>query len=301
MNWFWILVCIIALIVLIFIIKHFKNPRNETINCITGGLGGGKTSSGICRIFHQLRCYYFLYRNKKIKKDYIVLANYPMGKLEKVTGKHYIRIWFKKIYCYDLDPEILTLKKKLPQDEVIIVIDEFSNYANQFDFNNPLISNNVLEFVRLFRHYTHDKGYIYALDQCSCDLFLQIRRRMNYCYNMIHCFKVPLLPIVIYEYRKILLSDEVNNTIDVEKGTDETDIRKFIFFVNPFKYYDSCYMSDRYNAITQVAELKNFESMKKLSLFRMPYNKIQYYETLKFDGITEEEFIENFNKKNKKK
>lgn len=299
MKLFWILVCIVAIIVLIFIIKHYKTPRIDTLNAISGGLGGGKTSSCICRVVSLLRSIYFLFRNKKVKNDYIVLSNFPIGKIEKKTGKHYLRIWFKKIYCYDINVDVLLLKEKLPQDEVIIVWDEFSNIATQFDFNNPLLKNNMTEFFRYFRHYTHGLGYFFAIDQCSADMFLQIRRRIAYCYNMVSCRKLPLIPIITFEYRKILISDEVSNMVDIEKGTDESDLRKFIFFVNPFKYYDSYAYSDRYNSVTKKLDLISIVGMKKYKLDKLPYSNILYYETLINDDINEEQYIE-INKKKKK-
>ena len=144
----WILLAVV-IIVLIFVIKHYKTPRIETWNMISGQVGGGKSSSCVCRIVSQLRRYYFLFRNRKIKNDYIVLSNFPLGKIEKIrgkeTGKKYLRIWFKKIYCYDLDINILLMQEKLPQDEVIIIIDEFSDVASQFEYNNPLVKDNIKE------------------------------------------------------------------------------------------------------------------------------------------------------------
>lgn len=289
------LILAVVIIVLIFIIYKFKKPRIDTWNLISGQVGGGKTSSCVCRIKRQLRKYYFLFRNRKIKNDYIILSNFPMGKQEKkfgkLTGKRYIKVWLKKIYCYDLNLDVILLQKKLPQDEVILVIDEFSDVASQFDYNNPLVKDNIKEFVSKFRHYTHGKGYGYIIDQCSQEIFLQARRRISYCYNMVNCFKVPLLPIVIYQYRKILLSDEVDNVIDVKEGTEEVELQKFIFFTNPFKMFDSCYLSDRYLIIDGYTNLKTHETLKRNDVFKLPKVKYLYYNTLKYDNITEIEYI----------
>lgn len=294
----WLLI-IVVIIVLVFVIKHYKTPRIETWNMISGHVGGGKSSSCVCRIVRQLRKYYFLFRNRKIKNDYIILSNFPMGKLERKTGKRYIKIWFKKIYCYDLNINILLLKEKLPQDEVILVIDEFSDVASQFDYNNPLVKDNIKEFVSKFRHYTHGKGYGYIIDQCSQEIFLQARRRIAYCYNMVNCIKIKFLPIIIFEYRKIMISDEVDNVLSVDKGTNEEDLQKFIFFVNPFKLYDSYYLSDRYNAVSKIVDLKTSQSLKRNDTFKLPKVKTMYYETLIYDDIDEETYNKSYEKQKK--
>ena len=287
-----ILFLIIVLIVLLVLLKKFKSPRIETLNVISGGVGGGKTSSGICRIKRQLFKYYFLFKNRNIKKDYILLGSFPMGKEEKKTGRFYIRTClFKKIYCYDLDMDILLMQKKLPQDEVILVCDEFSDIASQFDFNNPKVKDNIDEFISKFRHYTHGKGFIYVIDQSSANIFLQVRRRANYCYNMISSRKLFFLPIMIYEYRKIMISDEVQNKVELKDSVDENEVRKFIFFCNPFKYYDSFCYSDRYQAISTTLQLQNkYHKLKRNDLMKIKDKKKLYYECLKYDGIKKEDY-----------
>ena len=286
-----ILLFIGIIILLVLIFRRFHNPRLDTINGNSGQNGGGKTSGILCRIIRYLRRVYFLFRNLKLKNDYIILSNFPIGKLEKKTGKRYIRIYHKKIYCYDLDIKILLLQERLPQDEVIIFIDEFSTIASQLDFNNNLVKDNIKEFFRLFRHYTHGKGFIFWSDQCSAEIFNPVRRRTAYCYNYIHSFKVPLLPIYIQEYRKIMISDEVQNVITTEDNTKEVDIQKFIFFINPFKWYDSFAHSERYNSVKKVHELKSSPTLKRSSTLALPSIKYLYYETLENDGITESAYI----------
>lgn len=282
---FWILIIVVALIILLIVIKKYKSPRIDYINGVSGQVGGGKTSSVVCRVISHLRRIYFIKKSKKIKNDYIVLSSFPIGKEEKKSGKRYLRIWFKKIYCYDLSIDILTLQERLPQNEVIIIVDEFSNIASSLDYNNNIVKDNIKEFARNFRHYTCGLGYFWWIDQASNEIFNPVRRRTAYCYNMVSCKKVFLLPILTYEYRKILISDEVENVIDVEKGTDETDLKKFIFFVNPFKYYDSVCYSERYKAIKKVHTLTYSKSLKRNDTLKLPKQKALYYETLQYDNI----------------
>ena len=289
----YVIISILFVIALIVYIKFFKTPRIETINMVSGGLGSGKTSSVICRVKRQLFRYYFLFRNRSIKNDYVILSSFPVGKTDK-KGKRYLKVCGRKIYCYDLTLDLLLLQKKLPQNEVILIIDEFSNIASQFDFNNPVVKDNIDEFIRNFRHYTQGKGYIYAIDQCSNNIFLQVRRRGNYVYNMQSCFKIKFLPIIIFTYRKIFISDEVVNQIDVKEGTNETELCRFIFLCNPFKWYDSYAYSDRYQLISKKYEFgytTNVNSKKRNDVLKLNIRSKTYYETLIADNITETEYL----------
>lgn len=285
-----ILLLILVLLILIYLCKKYKTPRLNYINGISGTNGSGKTASVVCRVKTLLRQIYFIKKSKKYKNDYIILSSFPIGLKEKKTGKRYIKVFGHKIYCYDLELDILTLQKRLPQDEVILIVDEFSSIASSLEYNNNIVKDNIKEFARFFRHYTNGKGYMFWLDQCSAEIFNPIRRRTAYVYNMVSFRKLLLLPICVAEYRKILISDEVDNVIDVEKGTDETELKKFIFFSNPFKYYDSHCNSERYKAVKEIAKLKNSDSLKRNDTLKLPKQKALYYETLIYDGITAETY-----------
>lgn len=293
----WLLLVVVIVFLLVCIIKY-KRPRIDTLNGVSGQVGGGKTSSVICRVRAYLRRIYFLGRNKrKYENDYIIMATFPIGKLEKKTGKRYIKIWFKKIYCYDLDLDIILLTKRLPQNEVIIIIDEFSGIVSQMDYNLQLVKDNIKEFARCYRQYTLSKGLLFWTDQCSNEIVNAVRRRTAYCYNMLSCRKIPLLPIIFYEYRKILISDEVENTISSVDNTEENDIKKFVFFTNPFKWYDSNYLSERYKLITDIVKLRVSKTLKRNDLLKLPPVKYIYYETLQADNISKEDYENSFNKK----
>lgn len=303
-NLFIVLIIIVVIIALIFFLKQYKKIRLDNVNLISGQVGGGKTSSVICRIISQiLRKKYFLYYNlpftKNKKKDYIVLSSFPIGKLEKKTGKRYIRIWFKKIYCYDLDYNLLFLQHRVDNDNIIIVIDEFSDFISQFDFNLPVVKDNFDEFISKFRHYTKGNGYLFAIDQCTSSIPYQVRRRAGYAYNMLKSFKVPFLPIMTFQFRKIVISDEVSNVLDIKDNNNDNDFEKVIFFVNPFKWYDSYCYSNRYLAIKINDLLKTSLTLKRNDLMKIPYNlnDYLYYETLKFDNINEELYIKLKKKK----
>jgi len=305
-----IILLLVILIIILKVIRHFfHHPRINYINIVSGANGTGKTSSTMCQTISLLRKLYFLGKDRKQENDYIVLSNFPVGlphyaskedKKKGIPDYRYLRIWNHKIKCYDLNLNIFTQLEKLPQNEVIILCDEFSKIASQFDYNNPVISNNMDDFFGYFRHYTKGKGYIFAIDQCSSNIFFQIRRRSEYCYNMVSCKKLLLLPITIFEYRKILLSDEVQNITEVKDTTDENEIKRFIFFSNPFKWYDSYCYSERYQYITHVMQLMFRPTFKRNSVMKLIQRTPLYYENLKGDNITEDDYLKSFEKEKRR-
>lgn len=283
MKFILLFLLIVGLIVLIVVIHRYKHTRLEYVNATLGVIGGGKTSFNICRIKSKLRQVYFLGRNRNIKHDYIILSSMPIGKYDKKHDKRYIKIFGKKIYCYDLDVDILYLKKRLPQDEVIIDIPEFHNFCLNLDYKNPVIRDNVSEFFANFRHYTNGLGFMFIDSQRLSKLNINIRSSLDYAYNMISCKKIPLLPITIYEFIKILVNENVANMIDLKDSNEEEYISKTIRFCNPFKYYNSHLYHERYLRLSEVCDLKTSKEDYRLDLFRNYISKPLYYDLLQFD------------------
>lgn len=298
----WFVVILVIGLSLFLLLKYFKKIRLDYIMLFSGGVGCGKTSLSVAQLFYILRKVYLIYATNilnKNRKDYIIMSNFPIGKWDKKREKRFIRIFFKKIWCYDLDIDVLTLQKRIPQNEVIYIVDEFSQIASQFDFNAPVVKDNMDEFFRLFRHYHNGKAYFIAIDQCSENIFLQIRRRASYTYNLIKCFKVPLIPLCIYTYRKILISDEVDNIIESKDATNETELLKFIRFCNPFKWYDSFCHSERYKKIPLLENYRVSKSLKRNDSMKINKKVPLYYKTLEYDNISKDEYNLQY-QKNKK-
>lgn len=306
---FILIILIISLIVLFVIRHYFKRNRINVLNGFTGGNGSGKTSGAICTIVRFLRRYYLLrifensiiipiknlFRKKsnKLKKlnKYIILSSIPLGRVEKATSRRYIKTFGFKTYVYDLRVEVLLLLERVPQDEVIIFIDELSTIAHALDYAKPLVRDNLKEFFRLFRHYTNDKGLLIWTDQASDEVFNPLRRRTSFIYNMISSVKIPLLPIFIQEYRKILISEEIKNISDLNSSTSEAEIKRFIFFVNPFKLYNSCAYYHRYDLVDKITPLYVSDTLYRSDTLRLPEVKKLYYATLLNDGITAEDYL----------
>lgn len=285
-----ILLLAFVIAAIIYLLYQYKHPRLEYINIASGPVGTGKSSFNICHFTWLLRRFYFLGKNKKITKDYIVLSNVPLGRYDKKNHCRFIRIWGKKLKCYDLDVEVLLMLRKLPQDEVIINIQEFDNFVRSLDWKIPVVRDNMREFFKLFRHYTHGKGYMFIDCQRASSIPIDVRACSGYSYNMISCKKLFFLPIMFYEYEKIILSEDVSNEVSLNDATDETYIRKMVYFNNPFKKYNSYVYRERYDAVTTLLDLKSSALDYRLDIFKNPYSTPVYYEPLKYDFKATEAF-----------
>lgn len=198
----------------------------------------------------------------------------------------------KKEMAIVLKPEHLLLMEKLGYRSVIF-IDELGAFASQFDYSNPFIKDNFDEFVRLYRHYTLG-GYIVVNDQCSENIVLQIRRRINTVFNLMH-FKKHLFGLFFtVKIRNISISEEIK-TIE-QKDTEDNMTLYFGFFPLKNTYDTYCY-SERYSTVKKCEE-KCYNFLKKNKLFICPNSKTSL---MKRKGTTDDEsFLVPFSKKKKR-
>lgn len=208
---------------ILWLLKH-PNPINlkSSIIGFTGILGAGKTALAVLytRLIYFRNCRFC--RKHKLPKPQ-VYSNIPI-KLRK--GE----------YSCVLDNDVTLLRRSIPQYSVVL-IDEVGCYASQFDYKAKNIDA-FDEFVRFFRHYIN--GTLIVTDQCSENIVLNVRRRINTIYNL-DGFHKSIFPFSTFKVRQICISEEIKSVLQVN-GDDPTGFRKTFVFGNPFKWYDSrCY------------------------------------------------------------
>lgn len=299
-----IILCIIALV---FIVKHSLKAKEDTITCYTGGLGSGKTFltalKAILRYAKNLARYKWcwlifhiknFFRRKENKKKWthekpILVSNFPIGiKKIKEDAPWYIRFihWFspkhrrkqKYLMSYNLKIEHLLLQERLPLGSVV-VIDEVGSVASQYDFSKHNVKEVMDEFFRFFRHYVSNpelkiQSYLYVNDQCSENIVLNVRRRINIIHNLSN-FKLLFGHIAIYFQRQINISEEIK-TIDTKQEAQEGDTQDnanltFKFIWHKPKYDTYCY-HDRYMNVPK-GRLTRFKKYRKDDLLKTPFDK----------------------------
>jgi len=289
-----LMLIIIAIFVAIFIIKRTLKDKQETITAFTGGLGSGKTFLTVlkatARYLRNLgkyyrkkvwHCFKNLFRKKENKKPWthdkpILLSNIPVG-IKKVRDKEtHKKKW---LYCQELKVEHLLLQEAIPLGSVVI-LDEVSAVASQYDFSKHNVKDVMDEFFRLFRHYVSNpqlkiQSYLFVNDQCSENINLVIRRRLNTVHNLSN-FKVFLGHFIIYFERQINISEEIK-TVDIKQGAGEADTQDnagltFKFVWRKPKYDTYCY-HNRYKRVPK-RKIRTYTGFQKDTLMKCPYDTI---------------------------
>lgn len=210
--------------------KH-RSPVDirETIIAFTGGLGSGKTADAVHYGRRIYRRNVLFCRRHRLEKP-AFYSNIP------------VRIGFKE-KCRILNNDITLLRTSIPEYSVVL-IDEIGSYCSQFDYKVKN-ADRFDEFVRFFRHYIN--GTLICTDQCSENIVLQVRRRINTVHNLQKFRKWPFLPFCTVDMREITTSEEIKSIVNKTDEDDFSDgFRRTWFLGNPFKFYDSRCYSVRY-------------------------------------------------------
>ena len=223
----------------------------------TGGVGAGKT----CLATRQaIKCYKRALSSWKKERFKCKILRRELPKKPLLFSNVPI-IYKKEFRSCKLTPEVVLLQQKIPQHSVIVV-DEVSGFLNQFEYSKNGNVKLFDEFCRFVRQYI--EGNCIINDQCSANVVLQIRRRLNTIYNLSkHRYFFGLTTVKV---REINISDEIV-AID-EKDTNEP-YERFICFGNYFKWYQSRCYKNRYQVLPDV-EPEYHDSLYTERLFVCP-------------------------------
>ena len=258
---FEIILIAICIFVLWKVLRSYRLNTFDTVVAFTGGLGAGKSFMSVdiaCKLLRRKR------REVKWKNAF-------RKKGEKLpTPLLYssipVRVSRKE------DAVILTEKHLLLQEKLVrgsvIFIDEIGSFCSQFDYKAK--NTDVFdEFVRFFRHYTKG-GYFVCNDQCSENIVLQVRRRINTVYNLMG-FRKWFGLFYTVKVRNISVSEEIKT---IEEQDTEDNMTTLFGLMPWFRRYDTYCYSDRYNYVEQGAA-DHYKTMKKLDILRLPKKEVQ--------------------------
>lgn len=244
----------------------------DTVVSFTGGLGSGKSLISTQTAIKLLR--------KNRLKVFFHNIRHPRKKIERplLFSSIPLRVSRREWACA-LTQEHLTLESRLPE-KCVVFIDEIDGYASQFDFKQANIIQNFDEFCRFFRHYTKG-GYLVCNTQATDNLVLQIRRRMNTVYNLMH-FKKWFWLFYTVKVRNISISEEIK-TIEEENVEDNMQT---LFGMLPIfcRRYDTYCYSERYSTVPR-AQNKRYKRLKTNAYIKCPTEK-------RFAHTTNENFEE---------
>lgn len=257
------IIWLIIIILILIILSRFYTIKEETIIGLTGGLGTGKTLIGVEKAISLLKKarfkwwidnHIFLWKKKREKP--LLYSNIP------------IRI-SKKEWATELTEQHLLLQEKIIEKSIVFM-DEIGAYASQWDYNNPNAKETFDEFIRLFRHYTKG-GYLIATEQCSENIILTVRRRINTVNNLLH-FKKFLGIFYLVKVRKISISEEIKT---IEQQNAEDNMRtKFGLLLGKRKMYDTYCYSERYKTVP-TGQNNLYNDYKKFTLMKISKKLVQ--------------------------
>lgn len=251
----WIIVVIIALVIIIKVVKPYF-PREETVQAYTGGLGSGKS------FFSVKKAIKLLFKNRRKVKWHNFWHRKDKQPMPLLYSSIPVRI-SRKEYAEVLTARHLLLWEKIVPRSVVF-IDEIGAFASQFDFKNPLIEKNFDEFVRFYRHYTQN-GYMVVNDQCSDNIVLTVRRRLNHVYNLMHFDK--FLFIAWTKCRNMSISEEIKT---IEEGNTEDNMRTLVGILPLFfRHYDTHCYKGRYLSVP-VGKQEHWSKLQTNALLTLP-------------------------------
>lgn len=247
------LILIAAIIMAVFVLFNYfgqkRIPKNTLIG-FTGSLGSGKTYLGVREAIKHYKYTRLLFKLRIIRRKTkpLFYSNIPI-----YLGKQFL-FFGEPVWSRQLTYAHLTGVDRIPEYSTVF-IDEFGQFASQYDYDNPFVMQYLQKFLRLFRHWTD--GKLIFTDQSSSNIVKALRTRMNQVYHLsdfrrswIFFFKVNVQELHFVEdgVQTMTTQEEIN---DLPYFFGYLPF-KFLTFLNPFKKsYDSRCYSITYNPIQE--------------------------------------------------
>ena len=138
----------------------------------------------------------------------MLYSNIPIVIKNSLLMRLLLRIFRKeKLENYERNVQLkfehLIMTEELVEYSVVFV-DEISDIANQYQFDNPLVVQYIQTFIRYFRHFID--GYFICTDQVTDNVTKPIRTRIGKVYNLsnfrrffFHWYKVDVIDVYLTE------------------------------------------------------------------------------------------------------
>ncbi len=259
---FEILIIVILTIILWRLFTSYRLNTYDTVVAFTGGLGSGKSFLSVQTAIKLLRR-----KRREVKwKNAFRKKGSPKLPTPLLYSSIPVQI-SKREAAVILTEKHLTMQEKLVEGSVCF-IDEIGSFCSQFDYKakNADIFD---EFIRFYRHYTKN-GFIVCNDQCSENIVLQVRRRLNTVYNLMG-FRKWFGLFYTVKVRNISVSEEIK-TIEEQ---DTEDNMTTLFGLIPFRRrYDTHCYSPRYGYVPEGGADRH-KTLKKLDILRLPKETVR--------------------------
>lgn len=235
---------IIAVVIILKQLFGAEKISEDTLICFTGTMGSGKTYLAVST---ALREYSKLMRSYRRAKNpiygWIYRRIYPDAALEPhlfsnipILIKRNLFNRKKDVYSEVLTGDHLIMREHIPPRSVV-VIDEVSITMNQYEFNNPLIMENVSMLFRFSRQWEIAK--LILTDQ-SLSIVKPVRERIAVAYMLTDFHRFFVLPFYkVTVVPLLMVADDASNTVQ--------SFDKYFFGVLPYKWWQRIFRSRTYD------------------------------------------------------
>lgn len=233
-----IIIVIIVLFLLFIYFKFFKIPKLKNVVFLDGGLGSGKSfySVFLAIKLHKRALRKWHFQNYVCKFLGLFSKNYKNKEVEKPLL--YSNIKLKNYEHVILTKELLTRDMRFNYKSVVL-IDEFSLFADQQLYKNQDLNEKLQLFFKLFRHETKG-GYMIVNSQSINDCHYSFKYIINDYFYIHHRIKLPFISLLAI--RENFYSADNGNVVNSSNEDIETTLKKVVVFNKYYKSYDSyCY------------------------------------------------------------
>lgn len=231
-----IIIIVVIVVFLLFIyFKFFKIAKLKNIVFIDGGLGSGKSfySVSLAIKLHKkalrkwnIQKYFFKflglfskkYKNKQIEKP-LLYSNIKLKNYDHVI----------------LTKELLTRDIRFNYKSVVL-IDEFSLFADQQLYKNQDLNEKLQLFFKLFRHETQG-GYMIVNSQSINDCHYSFKYILNDYFYIHHRLKLPFFSLLAI--RENIYSADNGNVVNSSCEDIESTLKKVLVLNKYYNKYDS--------------------------------------------------------------
>lgn len=278
-----IVICLLSVsLLLLFLYVYFKghNINFDTSILFIGGQGSGKTYNA----FALGKKLIFKKRYERLIKNITIFIK----NLFRKKSKRYN--YYEKPYIYSNLPflhqkkygRVLTIEHIMLIDKIpplsVIIIDELSDFCNQWDYKESNVIDNLTDFMRYIRHYTLG-GVLICTDHCLDNIAKPIRSRIGavyYLYDFKMLFK-PIISVFYYvKYIRLLSVEGITHVVNSE------DAEKVHFWQKPYlfgfhigKVYDTYAYYEKYKSVPRSQDLY-FTNLKSTSNYNSKLKSKRY-------------------------
>lgn len=235
-------------------IRAKKFPM-DTVVCLTGGLGTGKTLIAVNLAIKEYRKRLLMWRlglydrrkGLKIEKKAEMpklYSNIPILLKRPIYISRKI-IPYKEYFSEVLTYEHILLLDRIPEYSVIL-IDEVGQVADQYQYDNPFVMQDLQKFIRYYRHFVD--GRLILTDQSSSNIVVAIRRRINKIYNL-HDFKRNWFFFFKVRVQELFIAEDVMSTVEQNVHNDY----EYFYGLLPLKWL-------KFLDITRLLTYKKYDS-----------------------------------------